>query len=189
MQPDKIIQRISVRIDIRRILLSLGWWLLWGISIFQYMHRHEIDPQNLLQFQWIWTSIIFILPFPCFGLWKTLRDRSWDGIVVRKKVGQIYATKRGRYLGDHGEDAEFVWIKKPNGKLFVMTFWGKNILSAEYYEIGDKVHHYKNLPFCEKHDKRESSKQLCVFCGNLSPADSTHCFFCWKHLPKRILLS
>ena len=71
MQPDKIIQRISVRIDIRRILLSLGWWLLWGISIFQYMHRHEIDPQNLLQFQWIWTSIIFILPFPCFGLWKS----------------------------------------------------------------------------------------------------------------------
>ncbi|MBS6447768.1 MAG: hypothetical protein KH382_09320 [Clostridiales bacterium] len=184
MQPDKKLKMASRLSDLKKIALSLFWWILWGCSYVRFIMQRHIAVKDISSMQWLFIAILAVVPFLFFGLWRVLWDRSWDGVVVKKRVGRIYATKEGKYLGHHGEDAEYVYVKKPNGKLFVMTFYDKNILGAGHYNIGDRVHHYKNLPFCEKHDKSDSPERLCVFCGNLTKDKQEHCAFCWKHLPE-----
>lgn len=183
MQPDKKLKMASLRSDLKRIALSLFWWILWGYSYVRFILRRHIAVRDISSMQWLFAAILAVIPFLFFGLWRVLWDRSWDGVVVKKKVGRIYDTKGVKFFERRGEDAEYVYVKKPNGKLYIMAFYGKNILGAGHYKIGDKVHHYKNLPFCEKHDKSDFPERLCVFCGNLTRDEQEYCAFCWKHLP------
>lgn len=179
MMPCQKIRNASVRIDIRRLLISLLWWGMWIGSYFEFARREHFSIRDISYAGWAVVAIVLLLPIPLCGLWRSLREREWEGEVVRKRVGIYYTSMRTGYV--ERVDAEYVYVKKPNGKLYTMVFREKDILSAGYFHVGDRVRHYRNAPYCEKIDRREDEHEnVCVFCGKLFTWERDTCLSCGK---------
>ena len=72
MQPDKKLKMASRLSDLKKIALSLFWWILWGCSYVRFIMQRHIAVKDISSMQWLFIAILAVVPFLFFGLWRVL---------------------------------------------------------------------------------------------------------------------
>lgn len=107
---------------------------------------------------------------------NSLNKESIDGVIASR---QEWDTTR---TDEHG----YTYTGK-NQRLVIITDEGKKIEIVKagayipYVREGDKVRYHPGFPYpLEIYDKRESGKNICVFCGKANDAQRQTCDKCQK---------
>jgi len=106
------------------------------------------------------------------------RSRTWDGVVVDKKI------EKKQHRQGSGQDQHWV-----SYKLYTVVFQSddgkRHEQSAEddttvydYYQIGDRVRHHRGLNSMEKYDKSRDQIIFCSACASLNDIEADTCFRC-----------
>lgn len=94
---------------------------------------------------------------------KRSMDRSWDGVVVDKKV-----KKKVRQDSDSNMSTTYLVyetrIKRDSGKATVSR-QQNNDTFYNYLQVGDRVRHHKGFSVFEKYDKSHDSHLFCIACA------------------------
>jgi len=109
------------------------------------------------------------------------RSRTWDGIVVDKKITK----KRKKRSRDGGSD-DYYYADYLEYLVLIRGDDGKNhrIIDEDddtrynYYGIGDRVRHHGGLNSYEKYDKSGDSIIFCNACATLCNINDDYCFRC-----------
>ena len=122
--------------------------------------------------------------FLLIALFQTIgrsRSKTWDGVVVDKKI-----EKKRRQKGS-GNDRYWVnytlytvVIKTDRGQFHEVRVEDDDTV-YNYYQIGDRVRHHKGLNSLEKYDKSGDSIIFCNACASLNDIADDSCFRC--HCP------
>lgn len=123
-------------------------------------------------------SLIFLITALIVLLKKKL-SRPFDGVIAEKRI-RSSMQKRGRH-----------YRSTPNYILYINTDEGKKKKKKvqgtvfEYLHEGDRVRYHPEFPQpFEKYDKSGETEVLCMFCGALSPVQSSTCKLCRNPLVK-----
>ncbi|HNT30229.1 MAG TPA: zinc-ribbon domain-containing protein [bacterium] len=104
------------------------------------------------------------------------RDKSWDGVVIDKKV-----SKRVRYDDDSSTSTTFwvyeIKIKCDNGKTKTIR-QENNDTFYNYFQINERVRHHKGFNVLEKYDKSHDSHLFCIACAQRVESSVDHCPRC-----------
>lgn len=151
-----------------------------GFYIAGEMPSSEMEnPQSL--FIGFGIGSMFLL-IALFQVRSTNRSKTWDGVVVDKKIEQ----KRRRR---HTTDDDYYWehydlytvvVRSESGKMQPITAEDDATI-YHYYEIGDKVRHHGRLNTYEKYDKSRDSIIFCNACSTKNDITADHCYRC--HCP------
>lgn len=115
--------------------------------------------------------------FLAIAAWQIIgrqRSKTWDGIVVDKKIGR---KKRRRSDEDDWRTSYTVVIRSDGGETHTISCEDDDTL-YNYYRIGDRVRHHKGLNSFEKYDKSEDTVIFCNACASLNDIRSDCCFRC-----------
>lgn len=107
------------------------------------------------------------------------RSKTWDGVVVDKKIEQ---KKRKRNTSDddyywENYDLYTVVVRSESGKMQRITAENDPTV-FNYFEIGDKVRHHGRLNTYEKYDKSRDSIIFCNACGTKHDINADYCYRC-----------
>lgn len=106
------------------------------------------------------------------------RGRTWDGVVVDKKVKE---KTRRRSSGDEDYWQKYleykVFICAENGKMHEIRVENDDTL-YHYFSVGDKVRHHKGINSYEKFDKSNDTIIFCSACATLCDIADDFCFRC-----------
>jgi len=106
------------------------------------------------------------------------RSRTWDGVVVDKKVKKKQrrqGSENDYYYVDYLEYA--VIIQERDGKKHRLTAEDDDTV-YNYYQLGDRVRHHARLNSYEKYDKSEDSIIFCNACATLCDINDDYCHRC-----------
>lgn len=117
--------------------------------------------------------------FLLIGLFTILgrkRTRTWDGVVVDKKI-----KKKKRDQGNGGDYVRYleysVIVQENGGKKHSITVDDDDTV-YKYYEVGDKVRHHAGLNSYEKYDKSRDNIIFCNACATLCGINDDYCWRC-----------
>jgi hypothetical protein len=102
--------------------------------------------------------------FLVIALIQTLRkgvEKTWDGVVVDKKVRKYRDNRDGHAAHWHQEF--IIKIKKDSGGTRKHKWIDQPGLFG-YYNVGDRVRHHKGFYYYEKYDKSRDSQIMCAAC-------------------------
>ena len=136
------------------------------------------NPQAFFQGLGVGGMFLLIALFTIIG---RKRSRTWDGIVVDKKITK----KRKKRSRDGGSDDYYyadyleylVLIRGDDGKTHRIIDEDDDT-RYNYYRIGDRVRHHGGLNTYEKHDKSGDSIIFCNACATLCNINDDYCFRC-----------
>lgn len=106
------------------------------------------------------------------------RSKTWDGVVVDKKVKKKQRRQGSEddyYYVDYREFV--VTVQENGGKKHRMVAVDDDTV-YNYYKIGDRVRHHAGLNSYEKYDKSGDSIIFCSACGTLCDINDDACFRC-----------
>jgi len=136
------------------------------------------NPQAFFQGLGVGGMFLLIALFTIIG---RKRSRTWDGIIVDKKITK----KRKKRSRDGGSDDYYyadyleylVLIRGDDGKTHRIIDEDDDT-RYNYYRIGDRVRHHGGLNTYEKHDKSGDSIIFCNACATLCNINDDYCFRC-----------
>ncbi|MGB4439560.1 MAG: zinc ribbon domain-containing protein [Sedimentibacter sp.] len=107
------------------------------------------------------------------------RSETWDGMVTGKEILE-------KWRNVNAGNSDYYWEEYLEYIIIIMRDNGDiNELSAEdddtlynYYKVGDKVRHHKNLNSFEKYDKSQDTIIFCNACASLNDINDERCFRC-----------
>ncbi|MBN2852695.1 MAG: hypothetical protein JXQ23_08170 [Clostridia bacterium] len=106
------------------------------------------------------------------------RSKTFDGIVIDKKIERKYRTKQ---YGEQRYREQYikytVFIKENNGKKHEISSEDDDTV-YEYYKVGDKVRHHAKLNTYEKYDKTGDTIIFCSACASLHDITEDVCGRC-----------
>lgn len=133
------------------------------------------NPQSLFIGMGIGGMFLLIGLFTILGRKRT---RTWDGVVVDKKI------KKKRRTQGSGDDAytvqylEYtVFVQENGGKKQSITVDDDDTV-YKYYKVGDRVRHHAGLNSYEKYDKSEEDIIFCNACATLCDINDDYCWRC-----------
>ncbi len=106
------------------------------------------------------------------------RSKTWDGVVVDKKIKKKQRRQGSQddyYYVDYLEYA--VTVQENGGKKHRMVAEDDDTV-YNYYQIGDRLRHHAGLNSYEKYDKSQDSIIFCSACGTLCDIGDDSCFRC-----------
>lgn len=113
-----------------------------------------------------------------FQLLGRKRSKTWDGVVVNKRITK---SRRHRHDSEHGYTeivtVYTVSVRRQDGKMHQISHDNDATL-YNYYQIGDYVRHHGGLRSFEKYDKSRDTIIFCNACGTLSPIEADFCSRC-----------
>ena len=132
------------------------------------------NPQALLIGTGIGGMFLLITLFTVIG---RKRCKTWDGVIVDKKVKKKYKTQGS---GDDSYSVKYleyvVTVQSQEGKKYRMTAEDDSTV-YDYFLIGDRVRHHEGLNSYEKYDKSKDSIIFCSACATLCDINDD---FCWR---------
>jgi hypothetical protein len=147
-----------------------------------------------------YTVYAFLLVLPCLltGLPKALTDRDWSGTVtrVRVKTKTTYTTD-AQIL----QNIVILTLVDPKGKPFRKTVAAHNVQASKGgihlgtsntkvehyindYQVGDRVYHFRGLPYPLVVGPNYKDRITCVICGHETQSDRNRCWNCDHSLLK-----
>lgn len=133
------------------------------------------NPQALFIGTGIGCMFLLIALFAMIG---RKRSKTWDGVVVDKKVKKKQRRQGSEddyYYADYLEYS--VTVQEKDGKKHKMTAEDDDTV-YNYYQIGDRVRHHAGLNSYEKYDKSEDSIIFCNACATLCDINDDYCYRC-----------
>lgn len=106
------------------------------------------------------------------------RSKTWDGVVMDKKVmnkQRRQGSEDDYYYVDYLE--YIVTVRDKAGKKHRMTAADDDTI-FNYFQIGDRVRHHAGLNSYEKYDKSDDSIIFCNACGTLCDIADDYCYRC-----------
>lgn len=100
--------------------------------------------------------------------------KTWDGYVSEKTSEQ--KQRKQNTSKDYYMEYKIVIIDE-KGKSHIMLFEDDDTV-YNYYKVGDRVRHHKELNSYEKYDKSNDIIIFCNACGSLNDIDDNYCFRC-----------
>ena len=136
------------------------------------------NPQAFFQGLGVGGMFLLIALFTIIG---RKRSRTWDGIIVDKKITK----ERKKRSRDGGSDDYYyadyleylVLIRGDDGKTHRIIDEDDDT-RYNYYRIGDRVRHHGGLNSYEKFDKSGDSIIFCNACATLCDINDDYCFRC-----------
>ncbi len=106
------------------------------------------------------------------------RSKTWDGVVVDKKVKKKKRRQGSQDDYDYVDYLEYaVIIQERGGKNHRLTAEDDDTM-YNYYQIGDWVRHHGGLNSYEKYDKSKDCIIFCNACATLCDIKDDKCFRC-----------
>ena len=134
------------------------------------------NPQSLYIGLGIGGMFILIALFQILG---RKRSKTWDGVVVDKKVEK--KRRQERYGNDDHYWQNYilytVLIREQNGKKHEIRTEDDDTV-YNYYRIGDHLRHHAGLNSYEKYDKSKDSIIFCNACATLNDIGDDYCARC-----------
>ena len=168
-------RRIALRIT--GAVLWMGLWVaactLWG------RRSDYMTPLN-----WSFLGVLVgLLGWKLFKLGKILRDKPFEGTITSVKLAYVMHSD-APWTGRGYRQAPKVTVEVDIGdEKIKFRFPVDDIHPKNYYAVGDRVRHYRCLPYLEKADKPEDVC-ICVACGKYSYMVGDCCEFCKAPLLK-----
>lgn len=179
--PESIKKEIQKR-KTRRILATLLWYALWGVSLWRY---YAVDASR--QPNWIlpiFVVALLLLPLWIFRLWEVVLDRPFTGEIVRIKyrmMSDIPIFQEG--LDDvERNEAAILFVRRGRRrakKLSCRRLWRA---ADRCYKVGDTVRHMPLVPLPQNLSHPPEGGRLCLMCGVLSEDSHAHCAACGREI-------
>lgn len=164
-----------------RIIGAVIWFAFWVVSCTLWGQDNPyMSPMN-------WTILgvlIGLLGWKLFKLGVMLRDKPFEGTISSMKLAYVWHSDTPWMRGGMKKEPQVTATVDVGGEEPVkFKFPVKDINPKDYYAVGDRVRHYRCLPYLEKEEKPEDIV-ICVACGKFSYIDEDRCEFCKKPLLK-----
>lgn len=156
-------------------------FILAAAAVAAFYVTGEMGADNLENPQALFIGIGIGGMFLMIGLFSIIsrrRSKTWDGVVVDKKIKKKQrrqGSEEDYYYVDYLEYT--VLVQDKSGKKHRMTAEDDDT-AYNYYQVGDRVRHHAGLNSYEKYDKSEDSIIFCNACGTLCDIHDDHCFRC-----------
>ncbi|NDL66446.1 zinc ribbon domain-containing protein [Anaerotalea alkaliphila] len=170
-----------------RYLKASGTWSLLFASLLAvaavtgfFLYGHLSDEMDNPQALFIGMGIGgMFLAIALLQIAGRKRTRTWDGIVVDKRVEH-----KRKKVGDGSSGYRMepyvlytVLLKEDGGKRHEIRTEDDDTV-YNYYQVGDRVRHHKGLNSYEKYDKSGDSIIFCNACASLNDIRDEYCFRC-----------
>lgn len=138
---------------------------------------NDLENPEALLYGCIIGGMFLLITF--FSILGKKRSKTWDGIVIDKKI-----EKKQRKVNSNSEDAYTetymlytVLIRSDEGKKHEIHVENDDTL-YNYYHINDKVRHHKGLNSYEKYDKSKDTVIFCNACATRHSIQEEYCRRC-----------
>lgn len=164
-----------------RIAAALLWMAFWLVSCAIWGR----DNQYMSQGNWtLLGALIGLLGWKLFKLGEMLRDKPFEGTIISMKLKYVWHSDTPWMKDKMRKEPQVTAIVDIGGEEPIkFRFPVKDIHPKDYYGVGDRVRHYRCLPYLEKENKPEDIV-ICVDCGKYSYITEDVCEFCKKPLLK-----
>lgn len=149
------------------IAAVIGFYIAGEVS-------NELDNPESLFYGFIIAGMFLLITF--FTILGKKKSKTWDGVVVDKKV-----EKKQRRVNTNSDDSYMetyivytVFIRSNEGKKHEIRVENDDT-RYNYFQIGDHLRHHKGLNTYEKYDK---SRDTVIFCNACSTMHSIHDEYC-----------
>ncbi len=162
----------------RSIGLSLLWYVLWTVSVWQYyLHNTDVRPHWTLLF---FALAVVLLPLWMFRLGRVLFDRPWTGEIVKikyRKISEIPFLSEDVGHVERHETAVLI-TRLPNGKKRRALCRGLGYAADRCYQTGDTIVHIPLVTLPKNLTREAEGGRLCLVCSTLSEDSHAHCAAC-----------
>lgn len=164
-----------------RITGAVLWFAFWVTSCALWGRNNTyMSPAN-------WTLLgvlIGMLGWKLFKLGEMLRDKPFEGTITSMKLKQVWHSDSPWTRERMRKEPQVTALIDVGGEEPIkFRFPVKDDAPKDYYAVGDRVRHYRCLPYLEKQNKPEDVV-VCVVCGKYSYITDEICEFCKKPLLK-----
>ena len=179
--------RIVLPSDVKRVVrkkrwrsigLTLAWYILWGVSVWQYyVHTPEAHPHWTLLF---FALAVVLLPLWMFRLGRVLFDRSWTGEIVKikyRKISEIPFLSEDVGRVDRHETAVLI-TRTANGRKRRALCRGLGYAADRCYKVGDTITHIPLVTLPKNRTSEPEGGRLGLVCSTLSEDSRIHCAAC-----------
>lgn len=166
---------------VMRILGALLWFAFWVISCTLWGQ----DNPYMSPFNWTLLGVLIgLLGWKLFRLGDLLRDKPFEGTITSMKLKYVWHSDTPWLHTRMQKAPQVTAIVDVGGEEPIkFRFPVKDIHPKDYYAVGDRVRHYRALPYLEKENKPEDVV-ICVYCGKFSYITEDTCEVCKKTLLK-----
>lgn len=177
------------------LLLRIGGTVLYygliGSALVHYLRqspawKHGITV--LLQREFFVLLFVFLFAIatsiPLFRLWRLFSDRCVCGVLTGSEVYRYYGRGRNRagrlrieehmgmklFVRDEANKTHTVRTQLPEGGF------------GSYYRVGDRILHFRGLPYPISPDAEMRGERICPWCGTIEREGHNVCAQCERHL-------
>lgn len=174
------------RIMHRKFALRAGgavlWFLAWTLFCFFWGADHN---EYFSRFNWTLLGVLIgLLGWRIFRIGAILRDRPFEGVITDIQLKYVYHSDTPWLKAAPRQVPQVVAEIAVDGRESVRYhFPVKDPHPKQYYAVGDRVRHYRGLPYPEKSYKPEDTV-ICAACGRFSYVRHDRCEFCKMPLLK-----
>ncbi len=162
----------------RSIGLSLAWYALWAVSVWQYyLNNTDVRPHWTLLF---FALAVLLLPLWMFRLGWVLFDRPWMGEIVKikyRKISEIPFLSEDVGRVERHETAVLI-VRLPNGRNRRALCRGLGYAADRCYGVGDTITHVPLVTLPKNLTREAEGGRLCLVCSTLSGDSHEHCAAC-----------
>lgn len=162
-----------------RVIVSLLWYLMWGVAIWRYyVHNPDARPNFMLP---LFVALLLLLPLWMFRLREVLFDRVWSGEVETVKyrmMSDIPVFSEGLERVERHETMVLYVRRTSDGKRKKVPCRRLWHAADRCYRRGDTVRHIPLLPLPQNLSRRPEGGELCLVCGTLSEHSGETCIEC-----------
>ena len=177
----KKIRRFAFLRYARRVALLLLWYVIWGVSIYQYAEHDGY----ILDIRYVLLALaVLVLGYLLFGIHSMLMDSTYSGRIESVTVTRSFTWFRGIPGCSIGPAEYLVMILKIRSKshgvrrLKIPLKDGYNL----FYREGVSVTHLFGVPFPIINDHREGADiGICCVCGEIIKDEHAECRLHLEH--------
>ncbi len=167
------IKRKMALIIVKKVVLMV---MLFSLLVACTISVHELTEYFYVNGSIVLSVVILIIYLRSSGLWKIIRDKSWEGTVTN--ISCVEAREPVTFA--HAVDRSWRGIPKmikytviiaelPSGEQKKLRFPCRE-LDVNVFRIGDKIIHHKGMKYPQNPD-RKNEIHMCPLCGRFLGKD------------------
>ncbi len=157
-----------------RIAGAISWLVFWIVSCTLWGRTSEY----MSPFGWTLLGIgLGMLGWPLFGIGRLIADKPFEGTISSLRMAYVWHSDTPLSRNLRKEPVITAYVGLDDGQTVRFRFPVKDICPKDYYAVGDRVRHYRFLPYLEKQSKPEDVV-VCVVCGKFSLIGDDVCEEC-----------
>ena len=182
--PKEVVKAASAHKS-KMILLSAAFATVCAI-VFAYIFINGMLPIIMLPLFIIAAAAVILFKF---GLLGFIIDKDWTGIITDKRQQQINEYEQGNTTfmesgkaysrGSLTESTVMYYTVETDGDKKIKFTADKNHRSLfDYYDVGDRVHHFAGFKYPIKQEQKSDTLTVCVGCGYMNKNGDERCINC-----------